>query len=396
MKKVVYIVSACRTAIGKFGGALTSFSPAALGVITASEVLKRANLAPEGGVDEVIVGNVLGAGHGMNVARQITLGAKLPVTTPAYSVNKVCGSGLKAITLGVQAIQNGDAELIMAGGTESMSQAPFVSLGTRWGARLGHTELKDLILQDGLTDVFHSCHMGVTAENLSERYTISRAAQDRFAFESQQKATRAIADGKFAEEIVPVPIMERGVQKGVFAQDEYPRADASLEGLAKLKPAFKQGGTVTAGNASGINDGSAMVLLASEEAIRRHGLKPLAMVAGYASAAVAPEVMGIGPVDAVKLLLKRSGFGFNEIECVEANEAFAAQAIAVNRLLEWDTTRVNPNGGAIALGHPIGASGARIVVSLIHEMKRTSAKGYGVATLCVGGGQGIALAVKLV
>jgi len=394
----VFIASAARTAIGNFGGALLKSSPVELGRVAALEALKRAGInsdsAQDVRVDEVISGNVLGAGHGMNMSRQVALRAGLPVSTPAYTVNKVCGSGLKAVTLAANEIASGQAEIILAGGTESMSQAGFISMHSRWGSRLGHAALADLILQDGLTDVFHSCHMGITAENLAQRFEISRQAQDQFACDSQKKAVHAISQGWFKDEIAPVAIA--GKAKGTtmpFEVDEYPRAETNLESLAKLNPAFKKDGTVTAGNASGINDGAAYLVLASESALKKLGATPLAEVVGWASGAVEPEVMGIGPVEAVRKLCNKTGVSLGSIDLIEANEAFAAQALAVNKLLEWDTNRVNVCGGAIALGHPIGASGARILVTLLYQMKRLG-KRTGIATLCVGGGQGIAVMVK--
>ncbi len=391
----VYIVSAKRTAIGKFGGSLVDAGPAYLGQVAATATFKSTakELVLREHIDEVIVGNVLGAGHGMNIARQVTLGAGLPVSVPAYTVNKVCGSGLKAITLGCQSISSGDANVILAGGTESMSQAVFVSKGTRWGAKLGNVELSDLILQDGLTDVFHSCHMGITAENLATKFKISREDQDAFAFESQMRAKEAISKGCFTEEITGVPLLKRDKVVGEFLVDEHPRGDATKESLSSLKPAFKSDGSVTAGNASGINDGAAMVLLASEEAVKKHGLTPLAEVLGWASNGVEPELMGLGPVGAVQKLCAKTKVKISEIDLFEANEAFASQALAVSRSLELDPAKVNIYGGAIALGHPIGASGARVLVTLVHALKRNK-RNLGIATLCVGGGQGIAIMVK--
>lgn len=393
----VFIVSACRSAIGKFGGALAEVSPAELGTCVVKDALSKAS-ADKGlnnSVEELILGNVLGAGHGMNLARQCAIKAGLSVNTTAFSVNKVCGSGLKAIALGAQSIRDGSAEVILAGGLESMSQAGYVSLGSRWGGRLGHLELKDLLLQDGLTDAFHACHMGITAENLVERFKISRQEQDQFSLQSQKKAIAAIKSGKFKDEITPIPLLKRGKEMGRFEVDEYPREDTTIESLSKLTPAFKKDGTVTAGNASGINDGAAALVLMSESALKRFGAKPLAEIVGFASAGVEPEVMGIGPVTAVKRALELTSTNIASLDLIEANEAFAAQSIAVNRSLEWDTDRINVNGGAIALGHPIGASGARILVTLVHELKRSKKK-LGLATLCVGGGQGIAMVVRAV
>lgn len=390
-----FIAGACRTAIGNFGGSLQKIAPADLGQVAAKEACVRAGIDPAKGVDEVIVGNVLGAGHGMNMARQVALKAGLPVSTPAYTVNKVCGSGLKAVCLAAQQIQAGGATLILAGGVESMSQAAFVSKDMRWGARLGHAQFVDLLLQDGLTDAFHGCHMGITAENLADKYKISRDEQDEFAVLSQRKAAEAIKAGLFATEIVAVPTPKKGAETATFAVDEYPRAETNKESLAKLKPAFKKDGTVTAGNASGVNDGAAMLLVASESEIKRQTLTPLAEIVGFASAGVEPELMGIGPVLAVQKLLQQTGVKLSDIDWIEANEAFAVQSLAVSKELEFDTAKVNPLGGAIALGHPIGASGARILVTLIHQLRRTK-KSLGLATLCVGGGQGIAILVRTI
>lgn len=396
MKRTL-ICSAVRTAIGGFGGSLLDASPSDLGAVVTREALRQAGFGDgqTAAVDEVIMGNVLGAGHGMNVARQICLKSGLPVATPAYAVNKVCGSGLKAITLGATEIISGGAECIVAGGVESMSQAAFASLTSRWGARLGHTGMMDLILNDGLTDVFHGCHMGITAENLAEKYSISREAQDEFAASSQTKAQAALEQGYFKSEIVPVPLFKKGKEVGKFEVDEHPRKGTTVQTLGALRPAFKKDGTVTAGNASGINDGAAAVVLASEEFASKHNLKPVAEIVGWASGAVEPAVMGIGPVEAVKKLLRKTSTNLSSVDLVEANEAFAAQALAVNKLLEWDAAKVNICGGAIALGHPIGASGARVLVTLVHQLRRTN-KNTGIATLCVGGGQGIAALIRTV
>jgi acetyl-CoA C-acetyltransferase len=393
----VFIIAAKRTAIGKFGGSLVDASPTELGVVALKGALDATTKSEQikSKVNEVIIGNVLGAGHGMNIARQVCLKSGLPVSVPAYVVNKVCGSGLKSVMLGCQSIQSGEGEVVAAGGTESMSQAGFISMGSRWGAKLGHAELRDLILQDGLTDVFHSCHMGITAENLAAKYSISRKDQDDFALESQKRAAAAISAGYFKDEIAPFPLMKRGKQIGEFNTDEHPRADTTAESLAALKPAFKGDGTVTAGNASGINDGAAVCLLASERAVKELGVTPLARVVGWSSAGVEPELMGMGPVGAVQNLVRKTGIKASQVDIVEANEAFAAQALAVSRALELDPAKVNISGGAIALGHPIGASGARVLVTLTHALRRTNKK-YGVATLCVGGGQGVAMMIERV
>ncbi len=393
----VFIVAATRSAIGNFGGTLIGTSPAELGRVVAQGALEKAFGARAEGatVDEVIVGNVLGAGHGMNIGRQVCLRSGLPVGVPAYTVNKVCGSGLKAITLGAQAIALGDAEAVLAGGVESMSQAPFTTLGARWGARLGHLSLNDAMINDGLTDVFHGYHMGITAENLAERFGITRHEQDQYAAESQRRAGIAITSGWFKEEIAPVSIEQRGKDPLRFEVDEYVRGTTTVEGLAKLKPAFKKDGTVTAGNASGINDGAAFVVLMSERRVNELKLTPLAELVGWASSGVEPEIMGIGPVEAVKAVCRKTKLEVGAFDLVEANEAFAVQALAVARALELSPERTNIGGGAIALGHPIGASGARIVVTLLHHLRRTG-KSLGLATLCVGGGQGIAAVVRSV
>ncbi len=393
--KEIFIVAAKRTAIGKFGGSLVEASPTELGVVALKGALESTGKAEaiKGKVDEVIIGNVLGAGQGMNIARQVCLKSGLPVSVPSYAVNKVCGSGLKSVMLGCQSIALGDAKIVAAGGTESMSQAGFISMGSRWGAKLGHSELRDLILQDGLTDVFHSCHMGITAENLASKYNISRQDQDAFALESQKRAAAAISSGIFKDEISPFALMKRGKQVGEFSVDEHGRADTTLESLAGLKPAFKPDGSVTAGNASGINDGAAICIVASGDTVKEHGLKPLARVVGWSSAALEPEFMGMGPVGAVQNLCAKTGIKVGQVDLFEANEAFAAQALAVSRALELDSTKVNISGGAIALGHPIGASGARVLVTLVHALNRTQ-KRYGVATLCVGGGQGVAMMIE--
>lgn len=393
--KEIFIVAAKRTAIGKFGGSLVEASPTELGVVALKGALESTGKAEaiKGKVDEVIIGNVLGAGQGMNIARQVCLKSGLPVSVPSFGVNKVCGSGLKSVMLGCQSIALGDAKIVAVGGTESMSQAGFISMGSRWGAKLGHSELRDLILQDGLTDVFHSCHMGIQAENLAAKYNISRQDQDAFALESQRRAAAAISAGIFKDEISPFALMKRGKQVGEFSVDEHGRADTTLESLAGLKPAFKPDGSVTAGNASGINDGAAMCIVASGDAVKEHGLKPLARVVGWSSAALEPEFMGMGPVGAVQNLCGKTGIKVNQVDLFEANEAFAAQALAVSRALELDSTKVNISGGAIALGHPIGASGARVLVTLVHALNRTQKK-YGVATLCVGGGQGVAMMIE--
>jgi acetyl-CoA C-acetyltransferase len=391
MREVV-IVAACRTAIGSFQGALSRTPAPQLGAAVIRELLARTGIAGEQ-IDEVILGQVLTAGSGQNPARQSVLLAGLPHTVPAMTLNKVCGSGLKAVILGAQAIRGGDAEIIIAGGQENMSLAPYVMPGARSGLRMGHAQLVDTMIQDGLWDAFNNYHMGITAENLAEQYGVTRAEQDAFALRSQQRAQAAIDAGRFASEIVPVEIPQRGAEPLRFAQDEQPRAGTSLDSLGKLRPAFKNDGTVTAGNASTLNDGAAAVLLMSAEKADELQLPVLARIAAHASAGVDPAVMGIGPVFASCKALERAGWSLEQLDLIEANEAFAAQAIAVGRELHWDSAKVNVNGGAIALGHPIGASGCRILVSLVHEMQRRDAR-RGLATLCIGGGQGVALAIE--
>lgn len=391
MKNVV-IASAIRTAIGKFGGSLKDFSPGQLGSAVLKEAISIGNTAGNE-INEVIMGNVLSAGHGQNVARQSAIIAGIPVEVPSFSVNKVCGSGLKAIILGAQAIMLGDADAVLAGGTESMSNTPYALKKARWGAKMGNDELVDLMIHDGLWDIFNNYHMGITAENIAAKFNISRDAQDDFSAISQNKAEAAIKAGKFRYEIVPVPIPAPKGEPVLFDTDEFPRFGTTKESLSKLKPAFKKDGTVTAGNASGINDGAAAVLLMSQEKAEDKGIEPLATIKSYGLSGVSPDIMGTGPINASKIALKRAGLNVDDIDLVEANEAFAAQSIAVNRELGLDPGRVNVNGGAIALGHPIGASGARILVTLLHELKRRNGT-YGLATLCIGGGQGIAIIIE--
>ncbi len=390
MKDVV-IVAATRTAIGAFQGSLASLSAADLGAAVIRRLLEQSGLNGAE-VDEVILGQVLTAGCGQNPARQAAMRAGLPHTVPAMTINKVCGSGLKSVQLGAQAIACGDAEIVIAGGQESMSQAPYLLPAARTGLRLGHGQVLDSLIADGLWDAFNDYHMGITAENLAEQYGISRDAQDAFAAASQQKALAAIAAGRFEAEIAPVSIAQKKGEPLVFARDEQPRGETTLESLAKLRPAFKKDGTVTAGNASTLNDGAAAVLLMSADKAAALGLPVLGRIAAAASAGVDPAIMGIGPVDATRRCLDKAGWQLAEVERIEANEAFAAQALAVGQALGWDAERVNVNGGAIALGHPIGASGCRILVSLLHEMQRSGAR-KGLATLCIGGGQGVALAI---
>lgn len=390
MREVV-IVSAVRTPIGSFGGALASLSAVDLGVVAAKAALERGRVKPEM-VDEVLIGNVLQAGLGQNVARQIAVGAGLPYEVPAISINKLCGSGLRTVSMAAQFIKLGDAKVVLTGGTESMSNAPYVMNKARWGAKMGHISAEDTMIKDGLTDAFNDYHMGITAENIADQWSISRDQQDAFALHSQMKAASAIAAGKFKDEIVPVTVKSRR-KEIIVDTDEYPRIDATLESLQKLRPAFKKDGTVTAGNASGINDGAAMIVLADKAYAIENGLNILAEVKSYGSAALDPSIMGYGPVPATKLALERAGLKASDMGLVEANEAFAAQSIAVVRDLELDSNLVNVNGGAIALGHPIGASGARILTTLLHEMKKQDTK-YGLATLCIGGGQGTSVIVE--
>ncbi|WP_413502674.1 acetyl-CoA C-acetyltransferase [Serratia proteamaculans] len=391
MQQVV-IVAATRTPIGSFQGALATLSAVDLGTVVVKALLARSGV-PADQVDEVILGQVLTAGCGQNPARQTALNAGLPSSVPALTINKVCGSGLKAIHLAVQAIRCGDAEVIIAGGQESMSQSPYLINGARAGLRLGHGQLIDSVIQDGLWDAFNDYHMGITAENLAEKYAISRSEQDEFALRSQQKTQAAQQAGRFVPEITPVAVPKPRGEPLRVASDEQPRADATLESLARLRPAFRQDGTVTAGNASSINDGAAAVLLMSAAKAAELKLPVLARIAGYAASGVDPAIMGIGPVPAARRCLANAGWSLSEVDLIEANEAFAAQALAVGRELEWDSARVNVNGGAIALGHPIGASGCRILVTLLHEMQRREVN-KGLAMLCIGGGQGVALAVE--
>jgi len=383
----VYIVSACRTPVGSFGGALRDTGAVTLGTIVVKEALARAGVAPDT-VDEVILGCVLTAGLGQNVARQVTINAGLPVSVPAMTINMVCGSGMKSVIEAARAIKAGDSQIIVAGGTESMSGAAYASMNTRWGARTGDTTLVDTLLKDGLHDAFHGYHMGITAENISEKYGITREMQDEVALRSQTRAAAAVSSGRFKDEIVPVTVK---VKKGevVFDTDEFPRA-STAEGLARLRPAFKEGGTVTAGNSSGVNDGAAALVVASGEAVKKYGLKPLFKLIGYGEAGVDPAIMGIGPVHASRNALAMAGLTIGDMDLYEGNEAFAAQALAVTEGLGMDLSKLNVNGGAIALGHPIGASGARIIVTLLYEMLKREDAHKGLATLCVGGGMGVA------
>lgn len=389
----VVIVAATRTPIGSFHGALAPLPAVELGACVIRALLEKTAL-PADAIDEVIFGQVLTAGCGQNPARQTALRAGLPVTTPAVTLNLVCGSGLKAVLQAAQAIRCGDAEIVIAGGQESMSNAPYLLDGARTGLRLGHASMKDSVVHDGLWDAFNDYHMGITAENLAERFVISREQQDAFALRSQRKATLALEAGYFSAEITPLNVPQGKKPPRRVERDEQPRADTQAEKLAQLKPAFRPGdGTVTAGNASSINDGAAAVMLMSASRAAALNLPALARIAGYAVSGVDPAVMGIGPVEASQQCLQRAGWTLAQVDLIEANEAFAAQALAVGQALDWDESKVNVNGGAIALGHPIGASGCRILVTLLHEMARRNV-GKGLATLCVGGGQGVALAVE--
>jgi len=387
------IVAAARSPVGSFGGSLASLPASEIGAQVIRGALASVGLAPDQ-VDEVILGQVLTAGTGQNPARQASLAAGIPETVPAMTINKVCGSGLKAVHLAAQAIALGDAECIVAGGQENMSLSPHVLPRSRNGQRMGDWKLEDVMIKDGLWDAFNNYHMGVTAENLVAKYGISREEQDALAAESQQRAVNAIAAGRFRDEIVPVRIPQRKGEPTIFDTDEYPKPGTRADALAKLAPAFKrEGGSVTAGNASGINDGAAVLIVMSRSKADALGLTPLATIRSYASAGVDPAIMGSGPVPATQRCLARAGWSVADLDLVEANEAFAAQAIAVARELQWDMSKVNVNGGAIAIGHPIGASGARVLVTLLHELRRRDAH-KGLATLCIGGGQGVAIAVE--
>ncbi|MGI9293690.1 MAG: acetyl-CoA C-acetyltransferase [Pseudomonadales bacterium] len=388
----IVIVDACRTAVGSFGGALSTVAAPTLGARVIAALLERTGVAADA-VDEVIFGQVLTAGSGQNPARQASIEAGLPFSVPALTINKVCGSGLKAVHLAAQAIRCGDAEIIIAGGQENMSLAPHVLPKSRIGNKMGDWALQDSMVVDGLWDAFNQYHMGVTAENIATEFDIPRAEQDEFAAVSQAKAEAAQKASVFADEIVALEIPQRKGDPIVFAVDEFPRHGTTAESLGKLRPAFAKEGSVTAGNASGLNDGAAAVMLMSAAQAQQLGLQPLARIASYANAGVDPKIMGTGPIPASEKALAKADWQVQDLDLVEANEAFAAQAISVNRRLGWDPEKINVNGGAIALGHPIGASGTRILVTLLHEMKRRDAK-KGLATLCIGGGQGVALTVE--
>jgi len=391
MRKVV-IASAARTPVGSFCGSLASVSAVQLGRLVISEVVRRAGVPGEL-VEEVIMGQILQAGCGQNPARQAAVGAGIPEHVPSYTINKLCGSGLKSVALGTLSIAAGEADVIVAGGMESMSRAPYLLDKVRSGYRMGNGILEDSILKDALMDAFHGIHMGITAENIADQYRISREEADAFALQSQQKAAKAFSEGIFLREIVPVPITGRRGEEVLVTDDEYPRRDTTMESLAKLRPAFRGDGVVTAGNSSGINDGAAAVLLMEERAAGQAGIRPLARVLGWGTVGVDPRIMGMGPVEAIRKALSNAGLTLDDIDLVELNEAFAVQSLAVIRALRLDSRKVNVNGGAIALGHPVGASGARVLVTLLHEMERRGLR-RGLAALCIGGGQGIAMIVE--
>ena len=392
MKEVV-IASACRSALGSYGGSLKTVPAVDFGATVAADAIKRAGIQPEQ-VEQLIFGNVLQAGLGQNPARQVALKAGLPVTTPAFTINIVCGSGLRAVALAASLIKAGEADIILAGGTENMSAAPYVMPAARWGARMFDTQLVDVMVHDGLWDIFNDYHMGITAENVAEQYGLTREMQDEFSLASQQKAEAAIKGGKFKDEITPITIPQRKGDPKIFDTDEFPRFGSTIEGLAKLKPAFKKGGTVTAGNASGCNDGADALVVMSKDKADELGIEPMATIVSYATGGVDPSIMGVGPVPATKKALELAGMTIDDLDLIEANEAFAAQSLAVAKDLGFNMDIVNVNGGAIALGHPIGASGARILVTLLYEMKKRGNK-TGLATLCIGGGMGQALIVKM-
>ncbi|WP_368489545.1 acetyl-CoA C-acetyltransferase [Clostridium sp. BJN0013] len=390
MKDVV-IVSAVRTAIGSFGGTLKDVSAVDLGAIVIKEAVKRANIKPEQ-VDEVIFGNVIQAGLGQSPARQAAVKAGIPVEVPAFTLNKVCGSGLRTVSLAAQIIKTGDDDVVVVGGTENMSAAPYLLPKARWGYRMGEGKIVDSMIKDGLWEAFNNYHMGITAENIAEKWNITREMQDEFAASSQKKAEAAIKSGKFKDEIVPVTVKQKK-KEVVFDTDEFPRFGTTVETLAKLKPAFKKDGTVTAGNASGINDAAAALVVMSADKAKELGIKPLAKIVSYGSKGLDPKIMGYGPFYATKLALEKANMSIADLDLIEANEAFAAQSLAVAKDLEFDMSKVNVNGGALALGHPVGCSGARILVTLLYEMQRRDAK-KGLATLCIGGGMGTALIVE--
>lgn len=389
----IVVLGAARTAIGSFNGSLAEISAQELGSIVIKSLIENTGISTNE-VDEVIIGQVLTAGSGQNPARQTLIHSGIPENVPALTINKVCGSGLKALQLAYQALKCGDAELIIAGGQECMSQSPHVLLRSRNGKKMGNWEMQDSMVKDGLWDAFHDYHMGITAENIADKYSITRDEQDEFALTSQLKTATAVEASRFNSEIVPVEITKPGKETIQVNQDEFPRPQTTREGLKKLRPAFRKEGSVTAGNASGVNDGAAMVILTTAKKARELNITPLARIVEFATSGVSPEIMGTGPIEASRNVLKKSNWQIEDLDLIESNEAFAAQAIAVNREMGWDLAKVNVNGGAIALGHPIGASGTRIFVSLIHEMRRRKSK-KGLATLCIGGGMGIAVTVEI-
>ncbi len=388
----VVIVGAARTAVGNFGGSLKDIPASTLGAVAVKEALNRAGLKPEQ-VDEVIMGCVLQGGLGQNIARQISIEAGIPIEVPSMTLNKVCGSGLRAVSLAAQIIKAGDADIIVAGGAENMSMAPYVAPSARWGARMGDTKMVDMMVYDGLTDAFSKVHMGITAENVAEKWGLTRDEQDAFAVASQNKAEAAVKSGRFKDEIVPVMIPQKKGDPIVFDTDEFPKFGTTKDSVGKLKAAFKKEGTVTAGNASGINDSGAAVIVMSKEKADELGIKPLCTIKSYASAGVDPQIMGIGPIPSSQKAMAKAGIEVKDLDLVEANEAFAAQSLAVGKDLGFDPEKLNVNGGALAIGHPIGASGCRILITLIHEMIKRDSK-LGLATLCIGGGQGTALIVE--
>jgi len=388
----VVIVAAARTAIGSFGGALSKLSAVQIGTIAAKEAIKRSGVKPEL-IQDAIIGNVIQAGLGQNVARQVAIYAGMSDESTALTINMVCGSGLRAVSMAAQTIMCGDSDIVLAGGTESMSNAPYALPNNRWGAKMGDGKIVDTMINDSLWDAFNNYHMGVTAENIAEKWNITREDQDQFALKSQLKTEKAIKEGKFKDEIVPVEIPQRKGDPIIFDTDEFPKAGSTIEKLRKLKPAFKKDGTVTAGNASGINDGAAMFIVMSKAKAEELGIKPLVTIKAYASGGVDPKIMGYGPVPATRRALEKAGMTVADLDLIEANEAFAAQSLAVAKDLGFNTEIVNVNGGAIALGHPVGGSGARILVTLIHEMIKRDSK-TGLATLCIGGGQGTAIIIQ--
>lgn len=392
MMREVVIASAVRTPVGSFGGVFKDISALELGAIAVKEAVRRAGIRPED-VDEVYLGCVLQAGLGQGVARQVSVMAGLPFTVPATTINMLCGSSLRTVSLAAQTIMTGDNDIVVVGGTENMSRAPYVLNNARYGSRMGNDVLTDTMIHDGLTDAFNNYHMGVTAENVAQQFGITREEQDTFAAWSQNKAEKAIAEGKFTEEIVPVSIAQRKGDPLVISQDEYPKAGVTEGSLAKLRPAFKKDGTVTPGNSSGINDGAAAIVVMSREKADALGIIPLATIVSYGNGGVDPSVMGLGPIPSTRNALQKAGLTIDDMDLIEANEAFAAQALAVGKELKWNKDKVNVNGGAISLGHPVGASGARILVTLLHEMKKRDSL-YGLATLCIGGGMGTSVIVK--